>query len=549
VKRSLALATATAIASVCLPAVPAHATVGNVCHLGGDPNIPWFAPKTTVDVWWTTNPSLNPLFALPLGQTQFHNALSKAIAIWNEEGGTSLKLRNRGPTPATSVDNAVVITGHPTSCTNAIAVAFPALTAGKKYLRGTIELRRVAGGTCAPVNWVTSLTGGTDLVAVLVHEFGHQVYNIAHPQDCPGDFGQKSVMRTASRVLKNWDLEVAQARYGHRAQYARFHKSKMIGPASWSPGIPATGMEFLRPLYRPGSMTQRAPSPSFGWVYAFDNGVQNGGSGRLDVTRYLHGAQDWFLLSAPDGALGRPIAMAYKPASSTPAELLIAYQKPTGGTVYTSDLGQICYRRSLNNGLTWPPPEVCPTGATPNTYGMTAAWDSFSNSFLIAYTQNFNMNVLAIPATGSSMPTKVTSIGIPSPHGPGIACGASPTGSNCLLIYETSDLNAVLGWTKLNINPTTGVASKGPTFSQGFFVYDTPSVIYIPAGDTFRLAITQGNSAIYSFSMPATSGTTWTGTGDVYNNQGAHISTGVLAARLAFNGTDVSPYGWFIKYW
>jgi hypothetical protein len=554
--RRASIFAAMAAAGCLFLARPALATLVNTCHFSGDPSIPWFAPKSTVDVWVTTAAGFNPMTATGLSQAQFTNAVSQSLNIWNEEGGTSLKLRFRGITSALSVSKAVVITGRADVCDNALAVAFPLLV-NNKYASGTIEFRRFAGSNCSvPVNWVTTATGGADVVAVLNHELGHQIYNIDHPlgqnADCQ-NFGQLSVMKSPSRVLKNWDIEVAQGRYGPRAQWSRFWKSKMLSATSWSAAIEATGMSLLRPLYRPGSMSQRAPSPFFGWVYAFDNGVQSGGTGRADINRYEHGSQNWALMSAPDAAFGRPIAVAYKPMGFTASELLMVYQKViAGNTIYSSDSGQICYRRSLNNGVTWSL-ETCPVGAIANTYGLTAAWDWYSNSYVITYTQhappahNFEIVVLTVPVTGSSTPSTATWMGVSSPHGPGIACGGLINGSNCLVAYQTADANGVLGWFTANIAPATGVATRGATSSQGLLIYDTPSVVYGPSGDSFSLAYTVANSAIYSYTMPIL-GTSWTGTGDIFNNSLAHVSTVVLNVRQPASGS-ASQYGWFIKYW
>ena len=37
-----------------------------------------------------------------------------------------------------------------------------------------------AGSNCAPVNWTTAPIGGVDAVGVLLHELGHEVYNMDH---------------------------------------------------------------------------------------------------------------------------------------------------------------------------------------------------------------------------------------------------------------------------------------------------------------------------------------------------------------------------------
>lgn len=539
---------------------PAHAVLGKTCHLGGDPNVPWFNPRTTVDVWVTTNAALNPMTATGQPQVQFENAVRKSVNILNEEGGTSLKLRYRGTTTSTVITNAVVVTGRVDVCDGALAKAFPQLTGSNTYFRGTVEFRKFAGGSCAPIAWTTSiLGGGNDIVAVLNQELIHQVYNVAHPQDAPinpdcEDFGQPSVMRMPSRVLSNWDLEVIQGRYGPRAQYSRFFRSKMTGAASWQTAFEATGMSFLRPLYRPGSISQRSTEPWFGWVYAFDNGVQAGGTGRADVNRYMAGSQSWNLMTAPDGTFGRPVAVAYKPPTASGAELLLAYQKvAAGNTIYSSTRGQICYRKSVNNGVSWSF-ETCPATAFATTYGLAAAWDAYSNAFVIGFSQTspghtFELAALTVPATGSATPSVVSFLGVASPHGPGIACGGVATSSNCLFAYETADTSGLLGYTRVSINPTTGAATKGTVFSQGWLIYDTPSVIYVPQDTTFRLAYTVASAAIYSYKMHAVTGTSWTGTGDIFNNASAHVSTVVLAARLGADGSSIFPYGWFIKYW
>ena len=550
----LAVATAVAAAACLAHARPAGAVLTNTCHFAGSPSVPWFDAKTTVDFWITTNTDFDPIAATGLSQSAFTNGLAQALNIWNEESGSTLKLRYRGFTSAISVSKAVVITGRSTTCLGPTAQAFPGLV-NNRYDHGTIELYKL-GGQCNPIAWSTTPTVGADLVQVLVHEIGHQVFNIAHPTAASGDcvnFGQISVMKAPGfRVLGNWDIEVAQGRYGLRAQFARFFRSKMTGAVTWQVPFEATGMSFLRPLFRPGSISARSINPWFGWIYAFDNGVQNGGAGRADVNRYQAGSKDWNLMTAPDGALGRPVAMAYRKAGALPSQILLAYQKvPSGSTVYNTLNGQICYRTSTNEGVTWSL-ETCPSGAIATTYGLTASWDSFSGAFVIAFSQHapptrvFEIGILAVPPAGSAGSPTVSFQGISSPHGPGIACGGSTTSSNCMVTYQRGDSTGGLGWTKVSVSSSL-VATHGAVSSQGLAVFDTPSVIHVPSDNTFRMAYAVNSSAIYSYKMDALTGTSWAGTGDIFNNSAAQVSSPVLYTRDS--GGVINVYGWFLKYW
>lgn len=551
--RIVAAATA-ALTAFLVQTRPADAVLADKCHLMGDPNVRWFDPKSTVDFWITTNATLDPLAATGIPSAAFTNAVAQALNIWNEESGAAIKLRYRGFTSSTRITRAVVITGSSTVCDSAAARAFVGLV-NNRYDHGTIELRK-RGGQCQPIVWTTSpVGGGADLVAVLVHEIGHQVFNMDHPDgttpDCP-NFGQPSTMRNpGSRTLSNYDLELAQSRYGTRAEYGRFYYSKMTGPASWQTPV-ATDSTYLRPLFRPGSMGQRSNDPWFGWIYGLDNGQQNGGAGRADVNRFSFtaGSQDWRLFTTPDGALGRPVAVAYRPAGFVSSELMLAYQKvPSGSTVYSTLNGQICYRLSSNEGITWSG-EVCPTGALATNYGLTASYDWHSSSFVISFVQHappsrvFEIGILAVPTSDSGGTPTLSFLGLSSPHGPGIACGGFINSSNCMLAYQAANSFGNLVWTKVTVQPYSRVATAGPVSTSGWAIYDTPSVIHVPADDSFRLAYAVNSSAIYSYKMPAVNGTSWAGTGDVYNVNGAQVSSPIL-----YPHPSGDAYAWFIKYW
>ena len=322
----------------------------------------------------------------------------------------------------------------------------------------------------------------------------------------------------------------------------------MIGPTTWSKATMAENTKPARPLFRMGSMSQHLPIPVLGWIYGANDSPADGGGAEVTAARHNGGIEFW---TGFGPGLGRPVAMATKPPAASGSEILLAYLKPLPKGLYTSDQGVIRYRRSLDDGISYNG-ETC-TGHNSNVYGLTATYDEISDSFIIAFTQDappahkYEMAVLTLPATGSKAQGAVTFLGVSSPHGPGIACGGSPRESNCLLAYETADTTGVLGWLMLNINADTGAAAVTSSHAQGEVLFDSPSVIFAPEDSTFRLVTANSSSAIYSYSLPALSGTSWSGTGDVYNNGSASISSGVLSTRLVSGSWRTS--GWFIKHW
>ncbi len=543
----MAAMAATVMGAFVVQMSPADALLDKKCPATGNASDRRFPASSTVDFWITTNAAKDPIAGTGLSQGAFTNAVVQALNIWNEESGAAIRLRYRGFTSSTSKSGAIVILGHNTADNTRGA------TAQMNFGNNTIELFKF-GGRGQPIVWTTSpVGGGADLVAVLVHEIGHGVYNIGDfksSPECP-DVGQVSVMRAdGTRTLSNYDLELAQNRYNTRAEFGRFYYSRMSGPASWQAPV-ATDSAYLRPLFRPGSIGQRSNDPWFGWIYGFDNGEQSGGTGRADVNRFslTAGSQDWRLFTTPDGALGRPVAVAYRPGGFVSSELLLAYQKvPAGFHVYQSLKGQICYRLSQNEGITWGS-EVCPPGALATAYGLTASYDWYSSSFVIAFTQNdppgvvYEVGILAVPTTGSGGSPRVSFIGVKSPHGPGIACGGYLGGSNCMLAFQSTNSVGNLAWTKVAIDPSTRTATAGPVSTSAYNIYDTPSVIHDNTDNTFRLAYAVNSSAIYTYKMDAVAGTSWIGTGDVYNVPGTMVSSPVLYPH------PTGAYAWFIKYW
>ena len=194
---------------------------------------------------------------------------------------------------------------------------------------------------------------------------------------------------------------------------------------------------------------------------------------------------------------------------------------------------------------------------------MIATYDYVSNRFLVTYSgQDFVMRVMSISLAGSVYPIFVPGgptqyswgIGIKSPHAPAVACNGSYGGTasgECILTYQTADANSTVGWSKFHMDTLSNKPVVDSTWVQGIWVYDTPSVVADTQFGIYRLAYTSFGSAIYSYSMPFDTGTTWTGTGDIFNNSSNFVSSPALSIRpgpVNF-GDDNRTHAWFVKYW
>lgn len=99
-----------ALLGVLLNLQPAHATLVHDCYVNfGD--WPWFSPKTVVPVYM--NNSGTTSFVSAIGTTQFEAeaVIRRALYLWNEQGGSSVKLRYMGPTSSSTVNGALTIVG------------------------------------------------------------------------------------------------------------------------------------------------------------------------------------------------------------------------------------------------------------------------------------------------------------------------------------------------------------------------------------------------------------------------------------------------------
>ncbi|MBL0220891.1 MAG: hypothetical protein IPQ07_44350 [Myxococcales bacterium] len=543
---------------------PASALLLNTCKLFN--NGTWFPAKARVDVWITNVNSADPLLATNLSQADFGTAVTRALYIWNESGGTNIKLRYRGVTSLLAIDGAVVISGdrtspltNPPTCAAGPAFTYPEFFAQfpSSWRRGFLVVNKFYHppsnpSSCTQAVWQVVESspfcpGCIDLVGALVHEFGHVIYNMDHPTlpagtDCE-DIGQQSVMKGGARRLSNWDMEIAQRRYGVRSSSGQILKTRMATGTSWRTPSRATNTTSATPLFRMGSLSQVSSIRVLSWVQGGTSPSNGGAGSTYGTAQYIggfQGQQGW----ASGDLLGRPPAIASKPDSSVVPETMVVYERSIGGSYYTNENGTICYRRSTNHGFTFST-ETCLTAEYTRQYGLTVTYDGWSDSFLIGYLRNDNrVMIITVPATGSSTLPFTTLLAASSYYAPSIACVGLPGG--CIIAYSGIDANSVLTWTWGGVG-ASGQFAVSTTYTQGIVLMDTPSIVWVGTDSTFRLAQTSANNAIYSYKLPPGTNT-WVGTGDIYNSPLSQISTGVLGTRN-FSPDPFRPEAWFLKFW
>lgn len=575
-----------AISAILLRATPAEALLSHTCvfqpvHASGARSL-WFTPPPsggiTVPVYQAISlcpragdgllVSFNLAVATSLSPAELDYGIRQAINIWNEESGGPLRLRYMGTTSSCVVSGGVLIAGRTDVCVAGAAAAFATANPSTHLLLNShIEFRRFTGGSnngcSAPIDWrirpFLGLATYEGFIRTLVHEFGHAVYNFGDVgegpigSDCeaidgPTNMGHLAIPPTSH--FSNWDLEVMQRRYWRRSDRAYFYKSLSAGATGWLPASVLNGDSGLfrkLPLYRFGSLSIGIPPRVLPWIYGAAT-VQNGGMARLDVSQYQGGGMpNWISLTGSNGALSRPVAITSKPGTT---KVLLAYPKLNTSdpacssvpcTVYQTDRAFICYRTSLNNGVSWSS-ETCSSEVT-RTFGVTATYDAYTDNFLIGWSSyDWALKVLRINATSGA--SALNSLAVTSTRAPSIACSGL---AECVLTYQTIDNIAVVGYLKFHLHPTTNAIIVDGSYSVGYVAYDTPSVIYDRDYSLYRMLNTQGSSAIYSYTMPYL-GTIWTGSGDVFNNSSAFVSSGVLTTR-AVHGALTQAYAFFVRYW
>jgi hypothetical protein len=560
---------------LCLGTKNADADLTHSCRVDGQ-TVPWLSTATPTNVWINNIGSTNFFGALQISQWDGEMAVRRAIAILNEHAGTHAKLQYAGTTSSTTIQGAITIIGNFTSCGVGDTGAPAEMKYGKHFANPVFrwdwsQLVFYRYGLNCAGYYPWSLTPGdisTDLVYVLMHELGHGAFNLGHPNsgspyyDCFFESGNGNpaisfmgASAETERDLSSWDDELIQKRYGIRSTSAQLFRTYPTSPTTWTPAFRAAASVGVTPLFRMGSMTELR---TLAWV---DNGVgggtvRAGGAGYFySPAQYLNGTLDQWVYVAP--SMARTVAMASTTVSGSgpPTDTIIAYQKFVGSNLYSSMDGQICWRHSSNGGATWGLEECLSPGGNPfttTTFVLTAAYDPYSNSFLLGYVKDLfgtawhRVHITRVPATGNSNPIFTYTLSASSGHAPSISCTGAAQG--CLALYESANGNGSVAGTFFGVLDNNVIHTIQVTSSVTWSLpaFDTPGLTYNAADDTFRMALSENGTAVYSYKLDRSDPTlTWYGTGDIWNSQTNHVSTAVMLRRE--NGFRLES--WFVKYW
>lgn len=310
---------------------------------------------------------------------------------------------------------------------------------------------------------------------------------------------------------------------------------EVYGVESWGTSSAASGLNIG---WRPASLSQAFPYTAIAWI---DFPVNYFALGRWVASYYSAGTFNYSQSLAND-AVPSSGGMA---ASKYSNEVLSAYRKQSSNWYYATSY-EVCYRRSTNGGQTWGT-EVCPFVYPPSPRpNVTVAYDPSTMVFLIAYAQaNGQISVNTVPETGSPTLPYLNNLSEKAWHAPSIAC--SGTSAGCRMVWDNLDSLGCLTWYEAQVN-SAGQFIPSVKRTQCYEQVNTPSVAYSPKDGTFRLAFIQGTAA-YSYKMLST-GTSWTGTGDIWNNASTSISPPTLATEYScLFSCSGNVRTWLLRYY
>jgi hypothetical protein len=552
------IATLTALA-LCVMGVTANAAPPLCEFISGQT---WFASGATVNVYYTSQHTVfngtvyvTPMLATGLSEAQIADGLQRAIAIWNEEGGSSIRLKYAGPTTNHIIGQSVVVVGNDFDCQEGLARATPRTSAvNGSYLNGTVEFYSVNAGTASctqQLDWCLSEGVATciDFVGVMIHEIGHVVFNMAHTdkyagpnclmlQDDDSVVQGDNIWFSFPRTIKPYDKEIVQLRYGPRSMASVLRRSSNTLGLYWTQHS-VSSTTAARPLYRPGSMPSSLSATYVGWILGQATASMEGG-GSIYSASYVSTLQNVFNTGG-SARHGKPIALAGY-SDVTGDHLIMAYHKEASPSpaLYDNMPSRICYRYSTNGG-SWFGAETC-TNVTSSHHGITASYDDGTNSFLVGYVDHRvdnssfapRIGIITIPASdNTTTPIKGNVVDDLTQYAPSMACGAG----SCVAVYVGG--GGTIQVRALSVNASTGVVTPGSGYSTSAISHDSPSIVYRDSDGYYLISgIKNGNLVtIYRYA-----GSSFLGIGLAYNNSSGYISTPVLTYN---NGTTNA---WFASY-
>lgn len=273
------------------------------------------------------------------------------------------------------------------------------------------------------------------------------------------------------------------------------------------------------------------------------------GGGALKVARYEPGGVAY--TDTVTNSLMRPVSTAAKFGTG---ESIWVYLKRENGVYFQdSDLGRICYRKSMDNGVTVSG-EVCLAGPAALAYGngLTVTYSARGNIFVVGYLGSMNhVYLAAVPAAGNTSSANTVDTGYRSWHAPAVACredAADPAG--CHMVHEDFTnagcaATSAFGATSIPFTYTFTFISPAGWTSPCVALFDTPGLAYSPAENVYEMAVTSWSDTIRAYRQSASS-LSWTSDGDIWNVPGSYV----LSAVLSFRNGGVSPrfQSWFVSY-
>jgi hypothetical protein len=517
-----------------------------------------------------SGPGMGLRYALNMSQIDVEYAVIRTVNILNEEVGGKIKLQYSGTTTSTTdITGAIVLRSANPDCSNAASGYLKALAHANAVgfagfrLRGRVSFFRKHSDECNPIAF-TLQESGDDVIAILIHELGHVFYDVGHSDSpspgCAVASNVMSIMRSAGaaqngpwgpalprwRVIKDLDRFRFQQSHGVRGPHASLHRSYRY-PLAWSfpQQVPDTvGWKFH---YRPGSLPQNVNDRNLGSLINVSSTPQPGGGGIPHIGRYATGS---FVnqSTSSESTMMRPVAVAARSGSQ---EVLVVYAKRAFGTYgVDSDVGRICYRRSLDAGVTYGA-ETCEAGNAWHVWrsGLTAAYSLRGDVFLVGYIgTGESMRIGFVPASGSSFPPGFSAVvGFDkSWHAPAVACRdqAPSQSSNCLIVWEDKTNVGCRTTQAASVNPVGSIQFLSSSNSPCLPLYDTPGLAHNHSTDRYELLVTSKNDAIYSY-IAVPDNLSWAGHGDVWNSTNSFVLSGVVGYRA---GLANRLQAVFVKY-
>ncbi len=524
------------------------------------------ASKIIINVY--LNPALASYLALP--QADIERSIAEATSIFNEQSGAAFALRWSGAPPVgVSIPSlkAIYITYSPTlACGGGTSMAVYGTNQNGIIDYRSIEVRKFLnfnGSQCtSPITWIftreeyecTTYVGQPacpvsvlDFTSRILHEFGHaSTFGDPHPAQspCPATSpnmtdpnNQQSIMdangaNNAARTLRAWDKHRLANIYQHREQYSSLeYRIRNNSTNQWG-GVQVALAAPSHIQHRPVA-SQNGSSIVLEWN---ERGGLNRGAlkSRWFGTFFANSYEDLTTIDAE-----APGGIAIDTINNRAIVVYQRHQSPAYGP--NGEVMSLYYKLSVDGGGSFGP-EISMNLAS-RRYGIGVGFDPVTSRFIISYgeeaTQNTptnKMRFVTLPSIGGPL-VYTTFSNTPGLEGASIACRNATLG--CRFVYRDNQYGLRLITALVNTDGTLGASTNTQV---GYYAFGQPSIVWSEAEQQFHLAFRGGFGTIYSFKLAST-GTTWTGSSDIFNDSTVAISMPTLAT------STLLTFGWYVRWW